>query len=91
MLLNQAKGQLETAGMLPGGESYKQGKAVIGKLLEKNVISDDTYRAIVEDGRIRENMLQNNVLSHHFYADSITFQSTPMQRYCEHHSALWKG
>ena len=91
-LLNEAKGQLKIAGILPEGEFYKQGKAVINKLLKESAISDRTYWSIVGDEKIGEEMLQKNVFSHHFYADDdLTFQSTPVQRYCEQHSALWKA
>ncbi|KAI9765466.1 MAG: hypothetical protein M1839_005497 [Geoglossum umbratile] len=89
-LLNEAKGQLKAAKMLPGGEFHKQEKAIIGKLLKENDISDDTYWAIAGD-EIGEKMLQGNVFSHHFDADNITFQSTLMKRYCELHSTLWEG
>ena len=82
-LLNEAKGQLKIAGMLPQGKFYKQGKAVISRLLREGAISDSTYWAIVGNEEIGEEMLQKNVFSHHFYADIITFQSTPMQQYCE--------
>jgi hypothetical protein len=89
-LLNEAKGQLKAAKMLPGGAFHKQEKAIIGKLLKENDISDDTYWAIAGD-EIGEKMLQGNVFSYHFDADNITFQSTLMKRYCELHSTLWEG
>ncbi|KAI9773191.1 MAG: hypothetical protein M1840_008312 [Geoglossum simile] len=89
-LLNEAKGQLKAAKMLPRGEFYKQEKAIISKLLKENAISNDTYWAIARD-KIEEKMLQGNVFSHHFDADNITFQSTLMKRYCELHSTLWEG
>ncbi|KAI9779927.1 MAG: hypothetical protein M1839_007083 [Geoglossum umbratile] len=90
-LFNEAKGQLEAAGVLPGDKFYKQGKAIISKLLKENAIPDYTYRAMVGDNEIREKMLQKNVFSHHFHTDNITFQSTLMKRYCELHSILWEG
>ncbi|KAI9773369.1 MAG: hypothetical protein M1840_007584 [Geoglossum simile] len=90
-LLNEAKGQLEAAGVLPGDKFHKQGKAIINKLLKENAISDYTYRAMVGDNEIREKMLQKNVFSHHLDADNVTFQSTLMKRYCELHSTLWEG
>jgi hypothetical protein len=90
-LFNEAKGQLEAAGVLPGDKFYKQGKAIISKLLKENAIPDYTYRAMVGDNEIREKMLQKNVFSHHFHTDNVTFQSTLMKRYCELHSILWEG
>jgi hypothetical protein len=65
--------------MLPGGEFYNQGQAVISRLLREGAISDLTYWAVVGNGEIGEEILQKNVFSHHLYADNITFQSTPMQ------------
>ena len=76
--------------MLPGDEFYKQGKAIISKLLKENAIPSYTYRAIVGDNIIGDKMLQTNVFSHHFDADNVTFQSTLMKRYCELHSTLWE-
>jgi hypothetical protein len=90
-LLNEAKGQLGAAEMLPGGKFYKQGRVIISKLLKENAIPDYTYWAAVEDNEIGEKMLQKNVFSHHFYADNVTFQSTLMKRYCELHRTLWEG
>ena len=69
--------------MLPGDEFYNQGQAVISRLLREGAISDRTYWAVVGNRKIGEEILQKNVFSHHLYADNITFQSTPMQRYCE--------
>ena len=76
---------------MPGDRFYKEGKAVIAKLLEEGAISYKAYWAIVGNKEIAEEMLQNNVFSHHFYADTITFQSTPIQQYCEVESVLWKA
>jgi hypothetical protein len=84
-LLNEARDQLKIARMLPKGEFYKQGHAIIDVLLNESAISYPAYWAIVGNDKIGEEMLQKNVFSHHFYADEITFQSTPMQRYCEQH------
>ncbi|KAI9770400.1 MAG: hypothetical protein M1840_003286 [Geoglossum simile] len=77
-LLNEAKGQLKAAKMLPEGEFCKQEKAIIGKLLKENAISDDTYWAIAGE-EIGKKILQGNVFSHHFDADNITFQSALMK------------
>jgi hypothetical protein len=77
--------------MLPGDEFYDQGQAIIGRLLREGAISDTNYWAAVGNRRIGEEILQKIVFSHHLYADNITFQSTPMQRYCEQHSTLWKA
>jgi len=68
--------------MLPGDEFYNQGQAVISRLLREGAISDRTYWAVVGNRKIGEEILQKNVFSHHLYGN-ITFQSTPMQRYCE--------
>src|SRR4051812_39751935 len=76
--------------MLPEGKFYKQGKAIITKLLKEGVISDRTYWATVGNEEIGEEVLQKNVFSHHFLADDFTFQSTPMQRFCEE-STLWEA
>lgn len=72
--------------MSPEGKFYEQGKAIISRLLKEGAISNRTYWDIVENEEIGEEMLQRNVFSHHFDADCITFQSTPIQRYCEQQS-----
>jgi hypothetical protein len=77
--------------MLPEGKFYKQGKAIISRLLKESAISDRTYRDIVGDENIGEEILQKNVFSQHLYADDITFQSALMQRYCEKQSAPWEA
>jgi len=69
--------------MLTQGKFYKQGEAIISRLLREGAISDRTYWAVVGNRKIGEEILQKNVFFHHLYADNITFQSTPMQRYCE--------
>ena len=66
----------------PQGKFYKQGKAVISELLKEGAISSHTYWKIVGNKEIGEEMLQKNVFSHHFQGNYITFQSTPIQRYC---------
>jgi hypothetical protein len=76
--------------MLPKGKFYDQGKAIISRLLREGAISNRTYWDIVGNREIGEEMLQKNVFSHHFYANVISFQSTPMQQYCEKHPELWK-
>jgi hypothetical protein len=91
-LLNEADGQLKIAGIMPEGRFYKQGGTIVNKLLKEGAISYRAYCAMVGNEEIGEEMLQKNVFSHHFTAaNNITFQSAPMQRYCEQYSALWNG
>jgi hypothetical protein len=91
-LLSEAKDELKFSGiLLLSGEFYKQGKVVINKLLKESAISYPVYWVMVGDGKIEEKMLQKNVFSHHYNADVITFQSTPMKQYCEQHPELLKG
>jgi hypothetical protein len=59
--------------MLPGDEFYNQGQAIISRLLREGAISDSTYRAVVGNKKIGEEILQKNVFSHHFFANNITF------------------
>ncbi|KAI9781738.1 MAG: hypothetical protein M1839_005731 [Geoglossum umbratile] len=89
-LFNDTSSQLQSARMLPGDEFYKQGKAIINKLLKENAIPNYTYWAMVGDNAIGDRMLQTNIFSHHFDANNVTFQSTLMKRYCELHRTLWE-
>jgi len=84
------KKDLASAEILPGHRYHKEGALIMGQLLQKESISEDTFYDLVGP-IIARKLLETNIFSHHFSSQEITFQSTVMRRYCEAKRAYWSG
>jgi hypothetical protein len=69
--------------MLRGGKFYKQGTAVINRLLKEGEIPYGDYVQIAGNREVAKEMLSHNVFSHHISTRTVTFQSMPMQVFCK--------
>jgi hypothetical protein len=85
-LFTDAKGQLNSAEVLPDLRYHKKGAKIIRELLKKGSISENAYYSLV--GRVTgRKLLETNVFAFHYNSQEITFQSTVMKRYCEENEA----
>jgi hypothetical protein len=89
-MFSDAKGQLESAEILPKHHYHKDGAMIVRELFKKESISDDTYYGLV-GVNAGKRLLETNVFAMHVNSREITFQSTVMKRFCEENSALWEG
>ncbi|KIX09924.1 uncharacterized protein Z518_01005 [Rhinocladiella mackenziei CBS 650.93] len=90
MMLNDAKGQLLDAEVLPKRRYHKEGAVIMRELLKKGSISWDAFYDLV-DADAGDKLLEANIFAFHLNSQEITFQSTVMKRFCEENSALWQG
>jgi len=82
-LFDDARAVLYTARVLPDGLFHKEGGETIATLLEDGgAISYETYVQTVKKEEIAKTLLQGNLFSYHLSNRTVTFQSTPMEKYC---------
>jgi hypothetical protein len=89
-LFDDAKDELDIAGLYPKDVRNKKGVLAIRELLKRESISRDTYDDLVGLD-LGEKLLETNVFSYHIRSDQVSFQSALMRRYCEQISAEWEG
>ena len=88
-MFSDTKSQLKSAEILPDRRYHKDEAKIVGELLKKGSISDETYYRLI--GRDTGNkLLETNVFAVGYYSSEVTFKSTAMRRVCEEHSALWE-
>jgi len=87
---SKAKGQLNSAQVLPGLDYHKDGAKIVHELLEKGSISEDAYYSLIGRGTGNK-LLEKDIFAYHYNSGEITFQSTVMKRYCEKKSAYWES
>jgi hypothetical protein len=82
-LFDDARAVLDTARVLPDGLFHREGGETIARLLEDGgAISYETYVQTVKKEEIAKTLLQGNLFSYHLNSRTVTFQSTPMEKYC---------